>query len=164
MGFLAKLFGRSDPRAKDPFAYLDYQVPPEWSGEILEEAPGILLLAPEPEADWQANIFVELRTDKEGRELSAALDDLNSNLQTHKPGFRLHDKQVLTNRAGVQMGRVEYSAESEGTPLTEWELAIPFYDDQWFFILASAASDCWPKYRALFSDFVDSIVVRGQDG
>ena len=162
MGFLSKLFGRSKSSTDDPFGRIHYDVPAQWSGEIIEDAPGILLLAPEVEANWQANIFVEVRKAAQHRDLADSIDDLIPKLRLEKTSFRLIQKDLTRNRNGAQIGRIEYAAESDGTALTEWELVIPFSKDQQFFILASAPTECWSKYENVFREFVESVVIRSE--
>ncbi|MCA9029946.1 MAG: hypothetical protein KDA69_21270 [Planctomycetaceae bacterium] len=162
MGFLSNLFGYSEPPKDDPFSQLRYDVPYGWSGEVLdtEDGAGILLLAPDIEANWQANIFVEVRVDLEHRKLADSLDDLVPNLRANKPDFRLISTDIFWNRNEVEIGRIEYSGDSEGTALTEWELVIPFDSEFKFFIMASAATECWPKYRHVFLKFAESVDFR----
>jgi len=55
---------------------IQFEHPSEWT---LEEIPGqnvLLLLSPVVEADWQANVFIEVRTDRAPAGVQSRLDAL----------------------------------------------------------------------------------------
>lgn len=163
MGFLPKLFGGSGLAGRDPLDDINYAVPQGWSSESLGPGQGVLLLASDIEADWQANLFLEIRQDHERRSLPQTLEDLGKNLKDMKLGFRLISAEEFRNANEMKMARIEYTAETDGVPLTEWKIAIQLSLVEKLHILASSATECWPKYKPIFEAFVNSITVRQED-
>ena len=130
MGLFSSLFGSP---GKGDRPRLGYDIPDGWSSETLGDPEGELLLAPEEEAGWQANIFVEGREDPEGRDLESALDDLIPNLSACKEEFQLSAKNILRNGHGTRIGVIEFFHAASGIPIVEWELVIPHSGPTVFF-------------------------------
>jgi hypothetical protein len=133
--------------------------PGAWSVEDIAKQSGVLILAPSVEANWQANIFLELREDKENRALDRALIDVSGNLKSRKSQYRELSRSVKKTARGVPYGLLEYSHQNGGTELLEWEVIVPLQGTTRLFVLASTAKSVSPKYLPAFQAFLDSLAV-----
>ena len=147
--------------AHERFGLFDFVVPHGWKKETLDS--GMLLTAPDVEVNWQANIFLELRSDSHGRTLEEAMADLVPNLKANKGGFKEVSRQVWKHPEGFEIGVIQYTSNNEGTPLTEQEIIIDGKDNQRLFVLTSAASATWGKYQPIFDKFIASLTNVGRE-
>lgn len=132
-----------------------FSAPPGWSVEPINE--GVLLMAPLPEKNWQANIFVEPRTDNENRALDKALDDLVPNLKAQKAGFKELGRSLKKTRSGLSYSVLEYSHHSQGSQLREWEAVVGLRGTTRVFVMCSSEESLVGKYQPLFSAFLEAM-------
>lgn len=146
-----------------PDGSYSFQYPSDWSVEPLDEGgfAGTLLLAPRAEANWQANIFLEVGSDPERRALNQALDDLASNLPTVKNGFQLLRIDTLAAQNSIA-GRIVYTHTDQGNELQAWELIITGpHGPNRLFVTAVTAATVKEKYLPIFERVVESITFTG---
>jgi hypothetical protein len=136
------------------FAGLEFAVPPGWSRN--EASGGLLLLAPQIEDNWQANIFLEARLDREMRSLEQAFIDLVPNLTARKTQFVELGRKTDRLPGGFECGILEYSCAQQGAALREWQVIVVLPGGKRLFILASSPASRWDKYRPLFKSMLDS--------
>ncbi|MDR1190673.1 MAG: hypothetical protein LBK60_03275 [Verrucomicrobiales bacterium] len=134
--------------------------PGAWAVEDLAKLNGVLMLAPSVEANWQANIFLELREDKENRTLERSLADVSGNLKSRKNQYRELSRSVKRTARGVPYALLEYSQHpNSGPELLEWEVIVPLQGTTRLFVYASTAKSVSPKYLPVFQAFLDSLAV-----
>ncbi len=141
------------------FGSFEFLLPDRWTKESV--SGGLLLMAPNIENNWQANLFLEFRHDSEGRTLAQTLADLAPNLKDRKKQFREVSRKVEKHSAGFQIGTLEYTCVDQGTVLTEWEIVIEAGNKQRLFVLASSASASWAEYHPVFLRFIRSLKMSG---
>ncbi len=134
---------------------VSFAVPTGWSSEHI--SGGILLLAPQAEKGWQANIFLEHVTDRANRSLDQILTDLIPNLAARKPGFKELGHSVEHHPTGLELASVEYLNQSENTALREREIMIELPGSERLFIVLSSEAGLFSKYQAAFADFLASM-------
>ena len=139
------------------FAGIDFILPPGWTAQ--GQSDGLLLLAPDVENDWQANVFLELLRDRERRNLEQALNDLVPNLKSRKNQFRESSREMRTLPSGLRCATLEYTQTYQGTALTDQETIIEFDGDARFFVYTSTATSLRAKYQPIFRSLVDSLHV-----
>lgn len=137
------------------FGGLTFVPPAGWAVEQTDS--GRLLTAPSVENDWHANIFLDLAVDNEVRALESAIDTLSKNHAKQQPRFREIGRTVGDHPSGRRFGRIEFACEREGTPVTQWEFVLELEGQNRLFVVASAATASWEKYRPVFQKFVDSL-------
>jgi hypothetical protein len=137
----------------------EFVVPTGWTKE--NAGGGLLLMAPDIENNWQANLFLELREDADGRTLEQGLADLIPNLKNRNKQFHEVSRKVEKHSGGFQMGKIEYTCADQGTTLTEWEIIVEVDSRKRLFVLASSASGSWTKYQPVFQSFVGSLRESG---
>lgn len=147
MGFLAGLFQKK-PR-------LTYERPSGWSEEAVQG--GTLLLAPDPEQDWQANIFIETRKNEISRDLQAAMLDHLASLRQTKRITKVLGTDVVTLSVGVTAAVIKYLHESDGTILREREVMVPVGTGFVIFVLTSTAEALADKYDPIFDRFLSTL-------
>lgn len=145
------------PKAIYAMDEVRFELPSKWTAEDVQG--GVLLLAPTIEADWQANMFLEIRGDLNQRPLEAALADYVSSLRNSKSGFRELQRSLGKTADGLQYALVEYECQSQGAALTQREIILPVNERKRLFILASSASSLWDKYRPIFDAFLGSLTL-----
>jgi len=134
-----------------------FEYPSSWSAEAVPNMNGLLVMCPVVEADWQANVFFELRMDPDNRSVSKVLEDLIPNLAKQKTGFKLVTSSVTTHSSGLQSGRIEYTHNSNGTELNDCETIILLEKGNLLFVLTSTASSVKRKYQPTLQKIVDSV-------
>jgi hypothetical protein len=147
MGFLSDFF-RKKPR-------LAYERPAGWSEESAEG--GTLLLAPDLEQDWQANIFVETRKDELSRDLQTAMRDHLASLHQAKKITKVLRTEVVTLESGPMAAVIQYVHDSDGMALQEREVMVPMGDGAVAFVLTSTVDSLASKYDRLFDRFLASL-------
>jgi hypothetical protein len=150
---------KGDSVQRQKFGDFEYAIPNGWTREKVGD--GQLLMAPDIENNWQANLFLEYRDDPEGRSLEKALADVVPNLKDRKKQFREAGRKVEKHAGGFQVGTLEYTCVDQGTALTEWEIVIDAGNKKRFFVLASSATASWAKYQTVFQKFVESLKKSG---
>jgi len=149
--------GHSEQRQR--FGGFEFTKPNGWTTE--KAGGGQLLMAPDVENNWQANIFLEYRDDPEARSLEQALADVVPNLNERKKQFRELSRKVDKHAGGFQIGTLEYTCADQGTALIEWEIIIDAGNRKRLFVLASSATASWAKYQPVFQRFVESLKRSG---
>jgi hypothetical protein len=144
-----------DAPPRQRFAGVELVVPSGWTSEQVGQ--GLLIMAPEIEAEWQANLLLEVRQDGEARSLEQALADLVPSLTARKQQFRESSRGVESSRSGLRYGRLQYTCAAQRTKLTEWEIVIELEENKRLFVLASSATAVWGKYKPVFHSFVESL-------
>jgi hypothetical protein len=134
---------------------VEFSVPDTWTKEVVGN--GILLMAPNTENNWQANLFLEFREDSEGRTLEQGLADLVANLSRRKKQFREVSRKVETNANGLSIAHVTYTCVVQQTALTHWEIIAQIDSKKRFFVLASSASTSLENYQPVFERFISSL-------
>ena len=146
---------KNDMASRQKFGAFEFMLPDSWMKE--NAGGGMLLMAPNIENNWQANLFLEFRDDTEGRTVDQALADVVANLKDRKKQFREVSRNVEKHSGGFQIGSLEYTCADQVTPLTEWEIVIEASKKKRLFILASSASASWAKYQPVFQRFIASL-------
>lgn len=134
------------------------EYPSTWTIEELAEQNMLLLMSPVEEANWQTNMFVELRRNLEtskGREQRLAT--LTDNLSKQKAGFALQSSQLLTHSSGLPGAELLYTHDSQGVPLSEKELVLWLTDEKTLFVTGSAVISLWSKYESEMNVVFDSV-------
>ena len=147
MGFLSGLFQKK-PR-------LAYERPPGWSEETAQG--GTLLLAPDFEQDWQANIFIETRKDELSRDLQTAMRDHLASLRQQKKITKVLGTNVVTLSHGVTGAVIQYTHESDGMILREREVLVPLENGIVGFVLTSTVETLASKYDPIFDRFLATL-------
>ena len=146
---------KNDSVSRQKFSDFEFGVPDGWTRENV--GGGLLLMAPDIENNWQANLFLEIRDDPEGRTLELALADLATNLEARKEQFHEVSRKIVKHSGGFNMGILEYTWVEQGSALTELEIIIEAGSTKRFFVLASSASASWAKYQPMFQRFIESL-------
>src|SRR5437879_4796109 len=122
------------------FAGHEFTVPSGWTTEKASggASGSLLLLAPQIEDNWQANVFLEARVDQEKRSLEQSLADLAPNLKVRKAQFTELSRKTGKLPGGIEYGLLEYSCTQQGTNLREWEVVVELAGGNRLFILASS--------------------------
>lgn len=167
MGIVSKLinfiFGGANGSGPDPFERIGFVPPNEWDVESLGGSDRIFL-APEIEGDWQANIFVEVRRDDRSRSLADGLKDHIPNLQREHMDFVLHSSDASKNSHAVEFARIEYTNDSDGFMLRQWEMIFRLDGENRLFVQAASLDELWSKYEPVFQQFVDSLSIKPSPG
>jgi hypothetical protein len=150
---------KNDSVPRQKFGDFEYALPNGWTKE--NAGGGQLLMAPDIENHWQANLFLEYRDDPEGRPLKQTLADAVPNLKDRKKQFREVSRKVEERAGGFQIATLEYTCADQGTALTEWEIVIDAGNKKRLFVLASSATASWAKYQPVFQKFVESLNKSG---
>jgi len=147
-----------------PKTYVDskrgvqFEYPTDWSAEEVTEQNVLLLSSPVQEANWQTNIFIELRRDLDtSQSREQRLATLADNLAKKKSGFALQSSRVFTHKSGTPAGELIYTHTSQGVPLTERELILWLPDGRTLFVTGSAVTSLWSKYADQMSVVFDSV-------
>jgi hypothetical protein len=147
VGFLTDLF-KKRPR-------LAYERPAGWSEETVQG--GTLLLAPELEQDWQANIFIETLKDELSRDLETAMQDHLASVKQAKKITKVLVTKVVTLSHGVTGAVIQYLHESDGMVLRDREVMVPLGGDAVGFVLTSTVETLAPKYDPIFDRFLSTL-------
>ncbi len=76
------------------------ELPKSWTRHKVLDDTALLLLAPEEENGWQANVAIQLDRDKDRRTLEKMVNDLLLNMKKHTNRFELKSKQFVTHGSG----------------------------------------------------------------
>jgi hypothetical protein len=147
MGFLTDLFQKK-PR-------LAYERPAGWSEE--SAGGGTLLLAPDLEQDWQANIFIETRKDELSRDLQTAMRDHVASLRQTKKITKVLRTEVVALESGPMAAVIQYVHDSDGMALQEREVMVPMGDGAVVFVLTSTLEALASEYDRVFDRFLASL-------
>lgn len=127
---------------------IQFDYPVDWVVEELSSQNVLLVSSPVEEADWQANVFFDLMTDKNPpAPLERRLALLAKNMAKKKKGFELRSSRVISHPSGLSAGELVYTHTSEGVPLTEKELVLRLGDGRALFATGSAVTALWSKYE-----------------
>jgi hypothetical protein len=129
--------------------------PKGWTME--EVQGGLLIISPTIEANWQANLFLQVRQDNENRSLDEAMAEYIRNLKSQKHQFRDVNRAVENHLNGFRFGRIDYTCVQQETELRQCEWLIELEGTKRLFVFASSASSLWPKYQPIFREFIDSL-------
>jgi hypothetical protein len=152
--FVATLACSVDPAGevvtyRDAKRGIQLEHPADWAVEELAVQNVLLVMSPIVEADWQANVFLELRTDLDPEEpIESRLDALVTNLAQHKEAFALKSSQRVIHPSGLEGGELVYTHVTQGVPLTDRELILWLPGGQTLFVTGSAVTALWDKYEA----------------
>ena len=138
-------------------AGISFDAPAGWSVEDLAQEHGVLLMAPNEEANWQANIFLELREDAGNRSLDQALADLSVSLEGRKSRYKELRRSTKRTAKGLEFGLLEYSHEASGVSLVEREAIFTVRGKSRLFVLTSTAKSVEAKYTPIFDAFLSSV-------
>jgi hypothetical protein len=137
---------------------VQFEYPSDWSAEEVAEQNVLLLSSPVQEANWQTNIFIELRRDLDTTQSrEQRLATLADNLARKKSGFALQSSRVFTHKSGLPAGELIYTHTSQGVPLTEREIILWLPDGRTLFVTGSAVTSLWAKYADQMNVVFDSI-------
>ena len=150
--------------AARPKTYVDakrgvqFEYPSDWTTEELAEQNVLLLSSPVQEANWQTNVFIELRSDLDASQTpEQRLSTLADNLKRTKSGFALQSSRVFTHASGVPAGELMYTHNSQGVPLTEREVVLWLAPGKALFVNGSAVTSLWSKYQPQMNVVFDSM-------
>lgn len=138
---------------------VSFSVPRNWTRE--DVSGGTLLMAPTTEKDWQANIFVEPRVDREHRTLEQAINDLVPNLKSRKVGFKELSRSIKRTSSGLEYALLEYSHSSQGVPLVDSEAVVALPGNIRVFVLLSTEQSLRAKYGPVFDAFLEAMAPQG---
>jgi hypothetical protein len=139
------------------FCGVRFGAPADWSVETIPDMNGVLLMSPDQECDFPANLWLELNRDPERRPLEQALDEYAASLAGAKSDFVLRSKSCLEHPSGRTMGLVKYTSVQDGIPVTQWEVMLPLSGNGVLFVQASVQSDLFPRYEGLFHAMIRAI-------
>lgn len=142
---------------KDTQKAFQFRYPKDWTVEELKEENVLLIMAPEAEANWQTNVFIEIREQTEAElPLEEVLDALLIHLPDFKEGFTLKSKDVITTTTGLAAGVLTYEHDPE-IGLFEKEYIIPWDDNKMLYATGSAVIALREKYESPVNRILDSI-------
>jgi hypothetical protein len=142
------------------FNNMDIPYPKGWTARELSQLGGLLIICPATEADWQANVFVELRADGRKRSPSDALDVLEKELKERKHSFRLLDKRIADRNHSFEYGVIDYACKDvSGLDLAEHGVIIPLPGDRHLLLLFSTAEAAKEKYEPIFEQMLEALRV-----
>lgn len=137
---------------------LEIQYPADWSVEDVAQEDVLLLMSPVREANWQTNVFLEVRRDEDpALPHDQRLGALAAALRQQKKGFALQGSRVFTHPSGLPAGELLYSHTSQGVPLTEREVIVWLTDQKVVILTGSAVTSLWAKYQPQISVVQDSV-------
>jgi hypothetical protein len=143
------------------FSGIDIPYPKGWSARELSQLDGLLIICPTTDADWQANVFVELRPVAHKRSLSDSLDSLAKELKERKHGFVQLDKRIATHPRGFEYGVIDYTCKDvTGLALLEHEVILPLSGDRRLYLLFSTAEAVKEKYEPIFEQMLEALRVQ----
>ena len=148
-----------ESRYSSPAGVVTFSAPANWSKENLEGGV-LLLMAPNAEAGWQANVSFESRRDLDRRDLPQMLQALIPNIQRAKTNVEIVESGVRDHPAGFRYGFILYRHSNQGVALLDREIVIPLGRDGVLFVLTSTAQAVASKYEPIFASLVDSIRLR----
>jgi hypothetical protein len=93
------------------FNGLNIPYPRDWSARELSLLNGLLIVCPTTESDWQANVFVELRSEGRGKATSDLVDSRIKELKERKRNFKLSDQRVSQHPRGFECGVIDYTCD-----------------------------------------------------
>jgi len=137
---------------------IQFEYPSDWVAEDVSTQNVLLVSSPVQEANWQANVFLEVRTDEDAaqpHEQRLAL--LSDNLAKQKKGFVLKASRILAHPSGLGAGELVYTHASQDVPLTEKELILWLGDGRVLFVTGSAVTSLWGKYEPQLNVVFDSV-------
>ena len=137
---------------------VQFEYPSDWTAEEVPEQNVLLLSSPVLEADWQTNVFIELRSDLDASQArEKRLSTLAENLKRTKSGFALKSSRVFTHSSGMPAGELIYTHNSDGVPLTERDVILWPAPGKALFVTGSAVTSLWSKYAPQMNVIFDSI-------
>ena len=137
---------------------VQFEYPSDWTAEELSQQNVLLLSSPIMEANWQTNVFIELRSDLDTSQTpERRLSTLADNLKRTKSGFALQSSRVFTHPSGAPGGELIYTHNSQGVPLTEREVVLWLEPGKALFLNGSAVTSLWSKYQPQMNVIFDSI-------
>jgi len=167
IALLALILACAKHEAAPPKTYVDskrgvqFEYPSDWTAEELKEQNVLLLSSPVQEANWQTNIFIELRKDLDAAQTAdQRLATLADNLARKKSGFALQSSRLFTHKSGMPAGELIYTHTSQGVPLTERELVLWLRDGRTLFVTGSAVTSLSTKYASQLNVVFDSVRPR----
>jgi hypothetical protein len=144
----------------DPKRGIQFDYPADWTVEELPQHNVLLVSSPIQEANWQTNVFIELRADEEaGVPVERRLATLVENLRKFKQRFALESVGPVTHPSGLPAGELRYTHVTQGVPLTDRELVLWLAPGKTLFVTGSALTALWPKYEAELNTILDSVTV-----
>jgi hypothetical protein len=133
---------------------VQFEYPGDWTAEELAAQNVLLLSSPVIEADWQTNIFIEMRRDLDRTSTpEQRLATLADNLSRTKKQFALQSTRVFTHANGLTAGELIYTHEN----LTDREVVLRMDGGKWLFVTGSAVTSLWSKYEPQLKIVFDSI-------
>jgi photosystem II reaction center protein PsbP len=137
---------------------VQFDYPSDWIAEDVPEQNVLLVSSPIQEANWQTNVFIELRRDLDASQSpEQRLSTLADNLKRTKAGFALQSSRAFTHASGVPAGELIYTHDSQGVPLTEREVILWLEPGKALFVTGSAVTSLWSKYEPQMNVIFDSI-------
>ena len=141
---------------RDQKRNIQFQYPKNWTVEEVEEQNVLLIMAPEIEENWQANVFIELRENPDKKPIDEQLDSLILNLKSNKKEMVMKNREILKTRTGIQAGVIVFEHNPE-LKLFEKEYLLLFGDSRVVFATGSAVSSLWSKYQKQIDGILESI-------
>jgi hypothetical protein len=140
---------------------IQFQYPADWTVEELAQQNVLVVSSPIQEANWQTNVFVELRTDDAPElPIEQRLGTLAENLGKFKQSFVLISSKPVSHPSGVAAGELRYTHVTQGVPLTDRELVLWLAPGKTLFVTGSAVTSLWPKYEADLNTILDSVTAQ----
>jgi hypothetical protein len=137
---------------------IQFQYPADWTVEDLAQQDVLLVSSPIQEANWQTNVFIELRTDLEpAQSHEQRLAVLAENLGKFKQSFALTSSKAVVHPSAVAAGELQYTHVTQGVALTDRELVLWLGEGKTLFVTGSAVTSLWPKYAAQLDTILSSV-------
>jgi hypothetical protein len=142
---------------RDPTRGIQFEHASDWTLEEIPSQNVLLVMSPVVEANWQANVFIEVRTDQAPADVQSRLDALLEELPNYKQSFSLIRAQPVSHSSGLQAGEIVYTHVTDGVPLRESELIIWLDEGRTLFVTGSAVASLWQKYEPDISLVLNSV-------
>jgi len=143
------------------FNGLNIPYPRDWSARELSLLNGLLIVCPTTESDWQANVFVELRSEGRGKATSDLVDSRIKELKERKRNFKLVDQRVSQHPRGFECGVIDYTCDDVGgAHLTEHQVIVRLPDERRLYLLFSTADSNKQKYEPIFEQMLDALRIK----
>jgi hypothetical protein len=139
------------------FGDLQLAYPATWEAEHFSDMNRLLLVDPQIEMDWQANVLLELLRDDERRPLEVAMADLCEAQEEEHAGFHLRRQEIREHITGGPFGLIEFDSLTDGMALTQWLAILATSGSERLFVTATSERSLWTKYEPLFEAVVSSI-------
>ncbi|MBN1674390.1 MAG: hypothetical protein JXR37_25305 [Kiritimatiellae bacterium] len=143
-----------------PSLGIGFSYPDGWELDEFVSAHGILLLCPDFNSDWQANVFFNVQRDSSDTPLEERLDEHEARLRAARTGFTLHQKQVATHPNGFTLGSLQFTHAHDAIPLSETFVLLRLRGRRNLIVTACTTEAARPQHQPLFDQIIRSLEIR----